>query len=145
MERKVFVQLKTGILFLYTITEMKKFELEYVLRASRKVVYERLGSSSGLSEWFADDVNQQGNTYTFIWEDSQQKAELIEKKNNHMVRFHWLDSDDEDSYFEFKIQTDEITNDLSLIVTDFAEEDEIEESIELWDTQISVLKHVLGI
>lgn len=125
--------------------QMKQFELEYVLQASQKVIFDRLSNASGLSEWFADDVNQKGKVYTFIWDGSKQQAELITKKDNRLIRFHWLDSEDEDSYFEFKIEIDALTNDLSLIITDFADEDEIDESIELWDTQIAELKHVLGI
>ncbi|WP_421918338.1 START-like domain-containing protein [Marinifilum sp.] len=124
---------------------MKQFELEYLLHASQKVIFDRLSNASGLSEWFADDVNQKGKIYTFFWDGSDQQAELITKKDNRLIRFHWLDSEDEDSYFEFKIEIDALTNDLSLIITDFADEDEIDESIELWDTQIAKLKHVLGI
>ncbi|MDQ1770943.1 SRPBCC domain-containing protein [Labilibaculum sp. A4] len=124
---------------------MQQFELEYVLHASQKVIYDRLSSASGLSEWFADDVNQKGKIFTFIWEGSEQQAELLMKKDNRLVRFHWLDSDDDDSFFEFKIEIDALTNDLSLIITDYAEEDEVDEGIELWDSQISELKQVLGI
>ncbi len=124
---------------------MKSFELEYVLAASPTVVYERLASASGLSEWFADDVNQKRDVFTFIWEGSEQEAQLLGKKKNEYVRFHWLDSEEEESFFEFKIEVDALTNDLSLIITDWAEEDEIEDTIELWDTQIDALKHVLGI
>ncbi len=43
-------------------------------------------------------------------------------------------------YFEIRIQVDEITKDVSLMVTDFAEEDEIEEAKMLWDNQISRFK-----
>jgi len=124
---------------------MKKFELEYVLQASQKVIFDRLSSASGLSEWFADDVNQKGKVYTFFWDGSEQQAELLSKKDNRLIRFHWLYSEDDESFFEFRIEIDALTNDLSLIITDFAEEDEIDESIELWDSQISELKHVLGI
>lgn len=124
---------------------MQQFELEYVLHASQKVIYDRLSSASGLSEWFADDVNQKGKIFTFIWDGSEQQAELLSKKDNRLVRFHWLDSEDEESFFEFKIEIDALTNDLSLIITDYAEEDEVEEGIELWDSQISELKQVLGI
>ncbi len=36
---------------------------------------------------------------------------------------------DDDSYFEIKIQVDALTKDVSLVVTDFADdEDEVEES-----------------
>ncbi len=124
---------------------MKSFEIEYVLSASPAVVYDRLCTPSGLSEWFADDVNQKKDVFTFFWEGSEQQAQLLSKKKNEYVRFHWLDSDKEESFFEFKIEVDDLTKDLSLLVTDWAYEDEIEESIELWDTQIDSLKHVLGI
>jgi len=123
---------------------MTKYDLEYVIHASPKVLFERLSTSSGLSEWFADNVNQKGKIFTFEWDGSEQKAEMILKKENQVVRFHWLDNEDDDSYFEFRFEIDALTNDLSLIITDFADEDEIDENMELWDTQISELKHVLG-
>jgi uncharacterized protein YndB with AHSA1/START domain len=123
---------------------MTKYDLEYVIRASQKVLFERLSTSSGLSEWFADNVNQKGNIFTFEWDGSEQKAEMLQKKDNQFVKFHWLDSEDEDSYFEFRFEIDALTNDLSLIITDFAEEEEVEENMELWDSQISELKHILG-
>ena len=47
-------------------------------------------------------------------------------------------------YFEMRIQVDEITKDVSLIVSDFADEDELEESKMFWENQISNLKQVLG-
>ena len=50
-----------------------------------------------------------------------------------------------DFYFELRIQFDEITKDVSLIVTDFADdEEEVEESKLLWTNQIADLKKVLG-
>ncbi|PID89193.1 MAG: hypothetical protein CSB01_03275 [Bacteroidia bacterium] len=124
---------------------MKSFEIEYVLSVSPTVVYDRLCTPSGLSEWFADDVNQKEDVFTFFWEGSEQQAQLLSKKKNEHVRFHWLDSDKEESFFEFKIEVDDLTKDLSLLITDWAYEDEIEESVELWDTQVDNLKHVLGI
>ena len=55
------------------------------------------------------------------------------------------DDEDSDYYFELRIQFDEITKDVSLIVTDFADdEEEVEESKLLWTNQISDLKKVLG-
>lgn len=122
---------------------MEKFQLEYSFNSSIKVLYDRLSTPSGLSEWFADDVNLQGNIFTFIWDKSEQKAELLNKKENKFVKFKWVDEDD-DIYFEFKLNTQELTGDVSLTVVDFAEEDELEEAKELWDTQISELKRILG-
>lgn len=119
----------------------EKLELEYVIKCSPKVLYNRLSTASGLSEWFADDVAVNGKKYTFIWDGAGQEAQLAFRKENLIVRFDWVD---DESYFEFKITRDELTGDVSLLITDFAEEDEIEETRSLWDSQISTLKHVLG-
>ena len=121
-----------------------KFELEYSINSSPKILFTRLSTPGGLSEWFADDINIQGNIYTFIWEGTEQQAELLNKKDNQLVRFKWLD-EDEDNYFEFKIRKDELTGEVALVITDFSEDDEKEDTIELWDTQIAELKHALGL
>jgi uncharacterized protein YndB with AHSA1/START domain len=123
------------------MSEKIKIQLEYVINCSPKVLYNRLSTASGLSEWFADDVRVQGKFYTFIWNDTEQKAEMTLHKENRLVRYSWID---EDTYFEFKITQDELTNDVSLIVVDFSEEDELEETSELWNTQVADLKHILG-
>ncbi len=104
-----------------------------------------LSTPGGLSEWFADDVNVQGKEFVFIWDGAEEFAELTNKKENKYVRFKWVDDDDEKAYFEFRINIDELTGDVALVITDFADEDEIDDSMELWDSQISSLKHVLGL
>jgi uncharacterized protein YndB with AHSA1/START domain len=124
------------------MTDKVKIQLEYVINCSPKVLYNRLSTASGLTEWFADDVRIKGKQYTFIWEDSSQTAEMSLHKENKLVRFTWVD--EKDTYFEFRIARDEITNDVSLLVVDFAEEGEQEETEELWNSQISELKHILG-
>jgi uncharacterized protein YndB with AHSA1/START domain len=126
--------------------EMKKrFELEYSINSSPKVLFNMLSTPGGLSEWFADDVNVQGKQFVFIWDGAEEFADLTNKKENKYVRFKWVDDDDEKAYFEFRINIDELTGDVALVITDFAEEDEIADSMELWDSQISELKHVLGL
>lgn len=124
----------------------RKLELEYVLNCSPKVLFNRLSTASGLAEWFADDVKVKGKIFTFIWGDSEEVAEKKIHRENRLVRFDWVDSDgdDDESYFEFLISQDDLTNDVSLTITDFAEEDEVEENTELWNSQISNLKHLLG-
>ncbi len=119
-----------------------KVQLEYVINCSPRVLYNRLSTASGLSEWFADDVRIKGKLFTFIWNDSEQTAEMTLRKENVMVRFNWID--EEDTFFEFKITRDELTGDVSLLIIDFADEDEVEETEELWNSQVSDLKHVLG-
>ena len=127
--------------------EKTKFEIEFPIHASPQLLYQYISTPSGLSEWFADNVNSRGELFTFIWDDSEERAKLLTKKSGERVKFKWLDNgDDENSnyYFEIRIQVDEITKDVSLMVTDFSVEDEIDEAKMLWDNQISDLKHVLG-
>jgi uncharacterized protein YndB with AHSA1/START domain len=123
-----------------------KFELEYTLNCSQKVLFSRLSTPEGLSEWFADNVNVDGDMFTFIWNNSESKARLSAMKENKLVRFEWdNDDDEEENYFEFRINIDELTGDLALLITDFADPDEKEDSIYLWDSQINDLKRILGI
>ena len=121
-----------------------KFEIEFPIQASPQLLYQYISTASGLSEWFADNVNSRGELFTFIWDDSEEQAKLITKKNGERAKFKWLESEDDSSYFEIRIQVDGITKDVSLMVTDFAEDDEIEETKMLWSNQISDLKQILG-
>lgn len=122
------------------------FSLEIDFHASPQLLFQYLSTPSGLSEWFADNVNSRGEDFTFIWDDSEEYAKLLQKKNNEKVRFRWLndEEDQNDYYFEFKIVVDEITKDVSLIISDFADEDELDESKMLWENLIGSLKQVLG-
>ena len=123
-----------------------KYELEFPIQSSPQLLYQYISTPSGLSEWFADNVNSRGEFFTFIWNDSEEKAKLASKKSGERIKFKWLDEDgtETDYFFELKIMEDEITKDVSIMITDFAYEDELEESKLLWDNQISDLKHVLG-
>ena len=123
-----------------------KFEIEFPVNASPQLLFQYISSPSGLSEWFADNVNSRGEIYTFIWDDSEEKAKLANKKSDEKVRFRWIDEDGNESenYFELKIVRDEITKDVVLVVTDFADDDEIEDQKLLWESQINDLKTILG-
>jgi uncharacterized protein YndB with AHSA1/START domain len=120
-----------------------KFELEFVIQASPQLLFQYLSTPSGLSEWFADNVNSRGELFNFIWESSEEEARLLKRKSDEFVRFTWSANED-DSYFELKIIVDEITKDVSLFITDFAEEEEVEEAKLLWKNQVSDLKQILG-
>ncbi len=124
---------------------MEKIEMEFAVRSSTSVLYDMLSTPSGLSEWFADDVNIKDDIYTFIWDGSEEQAKLLKKKKGEYIRFHWLDHEDEDTFLEMRIKVDPMTNDVALMVTDFADEEDIEETQELWESQISELSHRLGV
>jgi uncharacterized protein YndB with AHSA1/START domain len=121
-----------------------KYEMEFPIHVSPSLLYQYISTPSGLSEWYADNVNSRGVDFIFIWEGSQEQAKLLGKKNGERIKFRWDEDEDTDYYFELRIQVDEITKDVSLMVTDFAEEDEIDEGKMLWENMISNLKHILG-
>lgn len=121
-----------------------KFELEFVVHASADMFFEFLSTPSGLSEWFCDDVNIRNGIYTFIWDGQMQQARLLKTIDVLLVRFQWVDKND-GSYFEFRIQRDDLTNDISLIITDFADSNSERESAKLlWHSQVEKLMHVIG-
>ena len=124
----------------------KLIQLEYIINCSPKVLFNRLSTAAGLTEWFADDVRVRGNLFTFIWGNSSQNAEKKIHRENKMVRYEWIGEDfkKDSNYFEFVINQDDLTNDVSLTIIDFTEEDEVTETRSLWDTQIAKLKHLLG-
>ena len=125
------------------MSEKIKYELEFPIQASPNMLYQYISSASNLSEWFADNVNSRGKVFSFFWDGSEEKAELISFKSNKYVRFKWLENED-DSFFEINIVVDELTKDVSLVIYDFADEDEVEEGKMLWESQISDLKQVIG-
>ena len=120
-----------------------KYEMEFVIHSSPQLLYQYLSTPSGLSEWFADNVNSRGELFTFIWDDSEEQAKLLKKKSPEYVKFKWEEAA-KDTYFEMRIVVDEITKDVSLMITDFAEDGELEESKMLWENQVADLKHVIG-
>lgn len=125
------------------MSDKNKFEIEFVIQSSPQMLYQYISTPSGLSEWFADNVNSRGEKFTFIWDGAEEEAKLLKKKSDEFVKFAWAEGED-DTFFEMKIIVDEITKDVSLFITDFAEEDEIDESKMLWENQVSDLKQVLG-
>jgi uncharacterized protein YndB with AHSA1/START domain len=125
------------------MSEKIKFEMEFVIQSSPQLLYQYIATPSGLSEWFADNVNSRGETFSFIWDGAEENAKMLKKKSDEFVKFAWAENEDS-SYFEMRIVVDEITSDVSLMITDFAEPAEVDEAKLLWENQISDLKHVLG-
>ncbi|WP_106792145.1 START-like domain-containing protein [Aquimarina sp. Aq78] len=128
------------------MSEKIKYELEFVVQSSPQLLYQYISTPSGLSEWFSDNVNSRGELFTFIWDDSEEEAKLLSKKSGERIKFRWVEdeNDGNDYFFEMRIQVDEITKDVSLMVTDYSEDDEMDENKMLWDNMIGNLKQVLG-
>ncbi|MBI3500994.1 MAG: hypothetical protein HY063_04305 [Bacteroidetes bacterium] len=121
-----------------------KLVLEYIIHSSPALLFEFLTAPSGLSEWFADNVNISGSVYSFLWEGAEQKAKVLSAQENKSIRFQWMDRP-ANSYFELRIEKNELTDELSLLITDFAESPEETNSLEvLWQGQVQRLMKVIG-
>jgi len=140
LEKKRYLALKH-----FLIMSRKKIELEYNFSTSPKVLYERLSTPSGLSEWFADDVNVKGDVFIFIWDKSEQAALIINKKENKYIRFQWEENEGSPEYFEFRIKQDELTGEIALTITDFTDDVDETDAISLWQSQVNELKRTLGV
>ncbi|MDD5186168.1 MAG: START-like domain-containing protein [Paludibacter sp.] len=123
-----------------------KFNIEYQLKsASLNVLWNSIGTPLGLAEWFSDGVTVDDNEFTFSWDTNMQTAYLIQLKPNSSIRFQWEEDKNTDYYFELEIDMQEITGDLTLVITDFAEPKETEDLILLWNKQIEELRRKTGI
>ena len=128
------------------MTEKIKFELEFLLKTSGKVLENMILNPAGLAEWFADDVNIKEDILTFDWEGSKEDARLLTKRTSDKIKWQWIADEEDgiDSYCELRYEIDPMTKVIILFVTDFAEEDDLDEAKRLWEKQISELKRVLG-
>jgi hypothetical protein len=123
-----------------------KINIEYQLKPSSvNILWNSISTPLGLAEWFADGVTFRDNEFTFSWEKNEQTAFLIHTKQNVSVRFQWEEDKDTDYYFELKIDMLEVTGEMALRVTDFAEPKDAEDLKLLWDKQIDVLCRKTGI
>lgn len=127
----------------YPMSNSKPFKLEYIIKSSPTILYSFLTTPAGLSQWFADSVDINGEIYTFVWNGVAEEAELLEDIENELVRFRW-EYADEHEYFEFSIELSEVTGDTILYITDFAEEADRRDQEILWDSQIANLIKRLG-
>jgi len=125
------------------MTKKVLYTLEYPVRCSPSILFEFLSTPAGLQEWFADKVDERDGIFSFGWNETNEKAELIEKDEDKFVRFRWLHSS-KDEYFEFRIEKSEVTNQTILTVKDFADKKDIKDQSRLWEYQIKDLFHRVG-
>jgi uncharacterized protein YndB with AHSA1/START domain len=125
------------------MSKKQLFTLEYPVRCSPAILFEFLATSNGLQEWFADKVDDKEDMFVFNWGGSLEKAEVLEREQDKVIRFHWVHAP-ANEFFEFKIEKTEVSNQTILVISDFAEKSEIKDQKQLWDYQIKELFHRLG-
>lgn len=119
------------------------FTIEYSVRCSPSILYEFLATPAGLQEWFADTVDERDQVFSFTWNGTTDKAEVLEAETDKLIRFHWLHTP-KNEYWEFRIEKAEVSNQTILLISDFAEKKEIADQKRLWDFQMKDLFHRLG-
>jgi len=121
------------------------YTLEYMINSSPDILFDFISTAGGLEKWFAEKVSVKENTFEFTWENDENKqAQMIALKEREFARYRWLDQDDK-KFFEFRIQIDDLTSEVALIVSDFADtKEEYEDARLLWNAQMHDLLHALG-
>jgi len=117
---------------------------EFLFRASPTILYKFLTTPSCLIRWFCDDVDIQGDTFTFGWEGSEEVAELIDDIEDERLRFKWEDAEDEEEFLEFRLSRSPVTGETILEIVDYCDEDEIDDQKALWESQVKVLRQETG-
>jgi len=73
---------------------------------------------------------------------------LDDEKENKYIKFRWIEAEGNSKtnyHFTFQLNSDDITNELSLLVTEEIEDlEERDEIISLWNYQINELKKAIG-
>lgn len=119
------------------------YSLEFPMRCSPAILYEFLSTPVGLSEWFADKVDERDKTFRFSWNGSEDIAYQTDSLENEYVRYRW-DYYADSEFFEFRIEQSQVTNETILTITDFADKSDIKDQESLWDSQVQELKHRIG-
>ncbi len=118
-------------------------ELEFIFRASPTILYKFFTTPSCLIRWFCDEVDITGNEYNFIWSGAGEMANIIDDIEDERVRFKWEDGE-EDEYFEFRMSKSPVTGETILEITDYCDEDELDDQRQLWESQMKMLRQETG-
>ena len=126
-----------------------KFITEFEINASKKMLYPYIYSPSGLSQWLADDVTiNEDKVYNMIWDGEDHFAKVVSHRTNSFVKFEFLGGDPEDqeekSYWEFKLEMNELTQTVFLKITDFSGNEDEEELQDIWESLVGGLKETVG-
>ncbi len=126
----------------------ERIQLEYLMKASPAILYEFFTEPAFLIRWFCDEVDvvEEGGQkrYIFVWSGSEEAAILVESEENQSVTFQWEDAEDDEEYLKFTMSKSPITGETVLEITEFCDDDEVEDQTQFWNTQIEKLRRQAG-
>ena len=132
----------------------QRIDIEYPLTTkSYNIAWEQISTAHGLERWLADKVEENNGQFTFIWgepwtQQDVRKAQLIEYVKYDHIRLKWEEDEaegDMDSFWELRVVKSELTKELTLLITDFAENDEADSLRILWESNLDRLHRASGL
>jgi len=131
--------------------DKQRLTLEYPLQArSANIIWDMVATAAGLQKWMANEVTETDDgALEFTWGESYDSrdtrvARVLEAVKPNYIRLHW-DGDEDEVFWEMRLEKSDITGYYHLVVTDFAEPDEIEGLNVLWDSNMDLLHRCSGI
>ncbi len=132
--------------------ERTKITIEYPLATkSATIAWPLISEAVGLQKWMADYVDDgPDDTLVFKWGEAWTQQDVRESKllrivKNHYVRLRWLDDNEENEYWELRLEKSELTGDVTLVITDYADEDDVENICQVWDDCMERLHNASGL
>lgn len=93
----------------------------------------------------ADRITEHDGVYTFRWgKDEERNAELLGCREGVYIKFHWLDEAPK-TYFELRINVSELTKAHVLEITELARNEEEDDLVQMWESQMEELRRVAGL
>ena len=131
----------------------QRIDIEYPLTTkSPNIVWEQISSAHGLERWLADHVTEDDGVFTFTWGEpwTQQdirRAQLIEYVKYDHIKLQWEDDEQEENevFWEMRIEKSPVTGHLNLLITDFAEDDDADGLKILWESNLERLHRASGL
>lgn len=124
-----------------------KFKLEYLFRPSSKnILWNYISTPAGYEKWLADEVTVDGDIFTFNWGDDEvKKAVLLVCRPLSHIRFRWEEDKSGKTYFEIRMKESELTGEQVIEITDFATDDDRADLVDLWDSEVEMLRRISGV
>ena len=126
--------------------EKDLFCIEYDFgNVSPTLLWSYISSQDGLASWFADKVEICGKHFTFFWNNEKRCATQVSQRAGSSIKLRWSDEARKKVYFELKLIKNELTQNTTLVISDFARKSEVKDYIDLWDEQIAILQKKVGV
>ena len=133
--------------------DMRKLTIEYPLSTkSPKIIWDMISNAAGLQKWLADVVTEDDETMTFTWgqpwtERDTKQSRILEKAKYGHIRMLWdYHEDTPEAIWEMRIEESEVTDQLVLLITDYAADADEEADLRgIWDDNLERLHRVSGL